>query len=227
MPGCQGSFHSDPAAMPAHQLHEADAIRVRCCLCVGGVDGFHCLRASCLVAERTIEDGNIIIDCLRDPHHRDVVIDLLRAPEDLHGPTMCPIATDHKVVRDFLLLEDLGNIHAWRIPAVADQDCTTTIVDVLDHLRGELYPIARGRHALVTTLASEDIGHTIGRERHHNLADDRIEARAEATAGDNDGFAIGRVEVEMLTGPSEKHLVIDMATVVALVRAHEGLCSPR
>mmetsp|Transcript_105211 Transcript_105211/g.304322 ORF Transcript_105211/g.304322 Transcript_105211/m.304322 type:complete len:281 (-) Transcript_105211:4894-5736(-) len=227
MPRRQRGLHRDPAAMPAHELHEPDAIRARGGLGVGGVDSLHCFGARGLVAEGPVQNGDVVVNCLRHANDRTIVVDLVGALEDLHGATVGSVASDDEELGDLLLLQDLCDVD-WRwIPAVADQDRATPVMDVLHNLRRQFHPLLRLRHPLVPTLASEDVRHAVHRQGHDDFADDRVQARAQAAASHDHSGARRRVEMELRPGTAQQHLVVHVPAIVALVQSHEGLVRPR
>mmetsp|Transcript_59549 Transcript_59549/g.169363 ORF Transcript_59549/g.169363 Transcript_59549/m.169363 type:complete len:276 (-) Transcript_59549:2319-3146(-) len=218
--------HREVSAVPPHELHEAYAVRVARCLHVGAADGLERLAAGRVEAEGPVKHVDVVVDGLGHAHDRNLVANLLRALESVHGARLGAVSANDKVLRDVHLLERLCNVDMLRVAPVAHQNGPALHVDVLDGVRRQLHPLLRLYHALVASDAPKDVWHAVTGERHDDLPNDRVQPWAKSTTSDNHRGTLRRVKVQDLARAASQHLVVDVAAVVALVEARDRLRGP-
>mmetsp|Transcript_47386 Transcript_47386/g.151075 ORF Transcript_47386/g.151075 Transcript_47386/m.151075 type:complete len:348 (+) Transcript_47386:3-1046(+) len=133
----------DEAAAAAHELHQADAIRVGRGLHIRGLDGLGCLRRGRIEAEARIEQADVVVDCLGNADDRTLVLNLLHGVEGLHRPLVGSIAAEDEVLPNIFAGEGFGDLDVGGVAAVAHEDGSALCVDVLNALAGELDPRVR------------------------------------------------------------------------------------
>mmetsp|Transcript_59552 Transcript_59552/g.169406 ORF Transcript_59552/g.169406 Transcript_59552/m.169406 type:complete len:359 (-) Transcript_59552:2319-3395(-) len=222
----QGPVHGNEPAVPAHQLHEPNAVCVAGGLHVRRCDRLLGLRARRVEAEGPVHDRDVVVDGLGHAHDRNLVANLLRALESVHGARLGAVSANDKVLRDVHLLERLCNVDMLRVAPVAHQNGPALHVDVLDGVRRQLHPLLRLYHALVASDAPKDVWHAVTGERHDDLPNDRVQPWAKSTTSDNHRGTLRRVKVQDLARAASQHLVVDVAAVVALVEARDRLRGP-
>mmetsp|Transcript_22311 Transcript_22311/g.76375 ORF Transcript_22311/g.76375 Transcript_22311/m.76375 type:complete len:227 (-) Transcript_22311:3889-4569(-) len=187
----------DVAAVPTHELHHADAVRVRDRLHVRRLHGLERLGAGGVETEGLVHHRHVVVDRLRDADDRALVVDFEEAVEGLHGALVSAVATQHEVLLHVAILQDIGHVEVQRVPSVADQHGATLHVAVLDQLRGELQPIIRLHDTFEAASDTVDLAHTVGPEGVDHLANDRVQPGADASAAHHEGAGGGVAGVEV------------------------------
>mmetsp|Transcript_12841 Transcript_12841/g.33934 ORF Transcript_12841/g.33934 Transcript_12841/m.33934 type:complete len:351 (-) Transcript_12841:510-1562(-) len=209
----QGGGGRNPPTVPAHELHQADAVRVGRRLHVRGVDGLPRLRARGVEPEAPVQQLDVVVDGLWHTDHGALVTDLGHRREDLHRALVRAIAAQHEVLADTHLLQSLRHVAMVRVPAVADEHRAASQVDVLHQIWRQLDPVLRLNDALVAADDTVDVPHAIAPQCEDNLADDGVQTWADAAAAHDrstGGRVIG-VEVEELARASPDHLAVGYA----------------
>mmetsp|Transcript_59550 Transcript_59550/g.169377 ORF Transcript_59550/g.169377 Transcript_59550/m.169377 type:complete len:223 (-) Transcript_59550:1298-1966(-) len=106
----QGPVHGNEPAVPAHQLHEPNAVCVAGGLHVRRCDRLLGLRARRVEAEGPVKELDVVVDRLGHAHHGTLVADSRHLLERGHGPLVSAITPKHKKLPDVPPLEDLGNL---------------------------------------------------------------------------------------------------------------------
>mmetsp|Transcript_25124 Transcript_25124/g.72409 ORF Transcript_25124/g.72409 Transcript_25124/m.72409 type:complete len:229 (-) Transcript_25124:2545-3231(-) len=228
MPRREGRRGSDPAAMPTHELDQADAVRVGRGLDVGGVDGPERLRARGVEAEGPVNQLHIVVDGLRHANHCAFVVDLQQAVEGLHRALVRAVAAQYKVLADVLGRQRLRNLGVRRIAAVAHEDATAFVVDILHPLLRELDPSLGLDRALEATDDAVHLPHAICPQHLDQLADHGVQARADAAAcDDRRGEAVlGRVPMQHPARPTPQELEVLAAARIIDAPLGERLGAP-
>mmetsp|Transcript_105212 Transcript_105212/g.304337 ORF Transcript_105212/g.304337 Transcript_105212/m.304337 type:complete len:556 (-) Transcript_105212:521-2188(-) len=218
IPGRQACIHGDKAAMPPHELHQANAISIASRLGVSGLHSLQCLGTRRVEAEGPVEHGDVVVDGLRDADDGALPAELLHCLVSVVGATVRTVAADDKVLPDSLRLED-GRLHVhWRVAPIACQHGAAQVMDVA-HRRGrQLHPTLRVDDAFVASSNPINLLNTVDGQHLDNLAYDGVETGAQAAASDDGGHHIAGIEVQRLSGACRQHLVVRLR--VRLVEEH-------
>mmetsp|Transcript_56997 Transcript_56997/g.133686 ORF Transcript_56997/g.133686 Transcript_56997/m.133686 type:complete len:218 (-) Transcript_56997:1459-2112(-) len=216
-------MQGNETAMPTHELHQANAVRVARGLHVGGINRLLRLTAGSVEAERPVEDGDVIVNGLRYTNHGNLVANLLGTREGLERARLRAIATNHEVLLDILLLQSLGNFHVCRVATITDKDGASFLVDVLHNIRRQGHPSVGLHHAFVASPAAVNVLYTVPGQSHHQLANHGVQARAQASTCDDHGRACTWSKVQNLPRAAAQELEVGTAPVITTVVAHERL----
>mmetsp|Transcript_21555 Transcript_21555/g.59835 ORF Transcript_21555/g.59835 Transcript_21555/m.59835 type:complete len:411 (+) Transcript_21555:612-1844(+) len=140
VPGRQDRLHGDPAAVPAHQLHQADAVGVCSGLHVCRVDGLHRLCTRSVKAKASVQHLDVVVDRLRHADDGTLVTYPRHLVEAFHCPLVRAIPAEHEELPDIPSPHHLRYLRGGRIAAIADQDAAPKHVDVLHDLLLEIDP---------------------------------------------------------------------------------------
>mmetsp|Transcript_25418 Transcript_25418/g.80175 ORF Transcript_25418/g.80175 Transcript_25418/m.80175 type:complete len:392 (-) Transcript_25418:786-1961(-) len=214
--------------MPAHELDEAYAVRVRRRLHVRGVDGLLRLLGRGVEAEGPVYERDVVVDGLGHADDGALVADLRHRLEGLHRALVRAVAPEHEVLPDLPLLQGLRDLRVRRVPAVAHEHAAAQHVDVLHVVLRELLPAVVHDAALVAADDAVDLLHPVRVQHLHDLADHGVEAGAEAAAGDDGrgGAGLLGVEVDDAARPPPEELQVLAGRGVGGVPALEGLRAP-
>ena len=199
----QRGVAGDETGMPAHQLHDADAVGTRRGLDGDRVDEVGRLRERALEAEGLVGVGQIVVDRLGDPDDRDVQT----APADRRGQVRRgahpPVTTDDEQrvhpAQDQAVDHFLGLLPAAR----AAQDGAAGVVYLADPIRCQLLGVVavRGRQPAEPVAEAEDPPHAVVHgEFLDDAPDDVVEPRAQPAAGHHARRDAGGVEVDLPAG---------------------------
>mmetsp|Transcript_68995 Transcript_68995/g.224939 ORF Transcript_68995/g.224939 Transcript_68995/m.224939 type:complete len:416 (-) Transcript_68995:2721-3968(-) len=218
----------DPTAMSAHEFDQADAVRICRRLDICRVDGAQCLRACRFEAEGSVQDLDVVVDCLWHSHHCALVSDLRHLDETRHCTRVSAIASEHEVLSDVSPLHDLCDLRVWRVAAVTDQYAAALHVDILDILRRELNPLIFPNEAEVAANDTIDSLNSVCEQHLGELTNHSVQARAQASACDNRCAHAGlpRIEVQHLACSSPQELHVAPARCLFGAVPLEGLCAP-
>mmetsp|Transcript_133084 Transcript_133084/g.315456 ORF Transcript_133084/g.315456 Transcript_133084/m.315456 type:complete len:224 (+) Transcript_133084:2430-3101(+) len=219
-------MQGNKTAMPTHELHQANAVRVARGLHVGGINRLLRLTAGSVEAERPVEDGDVIVNGLGHTHHGTLVADLLHGFEGLHGALVRAIASQDEELSHLAALHHLGDLRVRGVAAVADQDAAPQLVDVLHGLRGELHPMLILHTALVAPDDAVDGLAAVRPKDLHDLTDDVVQAWAQATTSDNGGrhLRILRIKVDVARWSGPLKLKVGAWSRISCAGAIERLC---
>mmetsp|Transcript_105813 Transcript_105813/g.329908 ORF Transcript_105813/g.329908 Transcript_105813/m.329908 type:complete len:299 (-) Transcript_105813:358-1254(-) len=156
------------------------------------------------------------------------MVDLCHGLEALHGARVGAVPTEHEVLPDVVLGQDLRDLRVRGVPAVAHEDAAPRLVDVLHVVLREFHPLVLQHSTLEAPDDAVDLLHAVVVQHLDKLADHVVEAGAQAAAGD-DGRRAARllgVEVDLPLRPAALHLEVRPHLRVAAAPAVEGLRGP-
>mmetsp|Transcript_59548 Transcript_59548/g.169358 ORF Transcript_59548/g.169358 Transcript_59548/m.169358 type:complete len:267 (-) Transcript_59548:692-1492(-) len=208
--GSQACVLRDESAVPTHELHESNAVLVASRLYICGINGLPGFSARGVKAEGPVKQRNVVVDSLGNCNDGALIALGLHHLVHVVCAKVRAIAADDEVRADAHADQMLRLLILRWIPAVAHEDRAAQVVDALHDLRRQLQPVGRVHDALVAALDAPDLLHSVHVEHHHELAHDRVQARAEAAAGDDRRHDALGVKVQQGGGPSTEHVVVRM-----------------
>mmetsp|Transcript_2758 Transcript_2758/g.7119 ORF Transcript_2758/g.7119 Transcript_2758/m.7119 type:complete len:363 (-) Transcript_2758:2110-3198(-) len=216
---CYRCHGRDPSAVPAHELHQADAVGVGRRLHVRRVNGLFCLRTCGVESKAPVEQLDVVVDGLWYAYYSALVADLRHRLEGSHGTLVRPVPAQNEELPDIPLAHHLGNALVWRVATVTHQDAPSAHVDVLHRLWRQVDPVLLLVKALVSATNAVDGLDPIRVQHQGKLTDDIVEARAQATAGDHrrSHVRLRRVEMQGLPRTSALQLQVRNRRVAGLL----------
>mmetsp|Transcript_79013 Transcript_79013/g.169306 ORF Transcript_79013/g.169306 Transcript_79013/m.169306 type:complete len:318 (+) Transcript_79013:537-1490(+) len=217
-----------PTAMASHQLHQTNAVRVCRRLAIGGVDRPHGFCTRSVEPEGAIHQSDVVVDGFGYANHSALVPDLCHRFEALHRTLVSSVTAENKILPDVVALQGLRYLRVGRIPAVAHEDAAALHMDVLHGVVRQFDPPVVLHATLIAPDNAINLLHTVGVQHLHDLADDTIQARAEAATSDNCRCGAWFLGVEMyhLGGSTAHHLQVGARGGVGSAMPFEDLRCP-
>ena len=119
-------------------------------------------------------------------------------------PAQRAVAADGEEQADVHAVERVHDLPGVLVAARGAEDGAAVLVDAADGRRVQLDRdvAVAGGEPLVAVAEAEDVAHpVVVVEAEHDRADDVVEPRAEAAAGDDAALELGRVEVDLRARP--------------------------
>mmetsp|Transcript_133087 Transcript_133087/g.315489 ORF Transcript_133087/g.315489 Transcript_133087/m.315489 type:complete len:442 (+) Transcript_133087:641-1966(+) len=203
----QARVQGDEARVPPHQLHQAHAVGVAGRLHVSGLDGALCFHTRRVEAEGAVEHRDVVVDGLGDPHHRAVPVLRHHEVGALVGAPVRAVPADDEMRAHPHVHQHLHLLLLCGVAPIADQNGPAHRVDVLHIVGRQLHPHLRLDNSLVASTDAIDLVHPVLCQHHHQLANHRVQARAQAPASYHRRDHVLRREMQRRPCPSQRHLI--------------------
>mmetsp|Transcript_39509 Transcript_39509/g.86293 ORF Transcript_39509/g.86293 Transcript_39509/m.86293 type:complete len:574 (-) Transcript_39509:127-1848(-) len=182
VPRGSDSLDRDEPGMPAHDLHNAQAVGIASGFHVGSIDSLCGLGDRSVESKGEVQHRDVIVDGFGDACDRALVVEPLHLRESLHCAHVCAVPADDVDVVDALLLIHLGHLDVRRVTAIGDQEAATASVDLVDYVGVQLDPLFWLHDALVAAYNPKNLPRPVLPEHQNYLPDHRVQTRAKASA---------------------------------------------
>ena len=181
-----------------------DAARLDVC----GIDDFLGLLDCSEVTERAVDVLHIVVDGLGNSDDRDLELAALDFFDDGVGAALGAVATDGEQDIDAALLKEVDDDIGADRAARGTQQGATELVNAVDDLgvQPQRCGGSFGRKSRIAVANSQNCRDAVVvMQLKINGSDDIVQARTQATAGDDGNLGLGRFEEELLAraGPLE------------------------
>mmetsp|Transcript_105212 Transcript_105212/g.304335 ORF Transcript_105212/g.304335 Transcript_105212/m.304335 type:complete len:889 (-) Transcript_105212:6713-9379(-) len=229
IPGRQACIHGDKAAMPPHELHQANAISIASRLGVSGLHSLQCLGTRRVEAEGPIQDVEVVLHGLRDRDDRALVATIEQELLDVDAPAVRAVSADDEELADAPGLQGCGHLLGGWVAAVVHEHAAALHVDVLHDLGRQIDPGLWFHATVVAALDTIDGLNAVGPQHVAEFADHIVQTRTKPTARHDGGRHawLSRVEVQQLPWRRPAQLQVGSSLRLRSVVAGERLRVPR
>ncbi len=199
----QRGVTGDEPRMPPHHLQQADAVVGAGRLDVGAANRLGGGGGGALEAEAAIDEVDVVVDRLGDPHHGDRQLAPLDLADQLGRPPQRPVAADDEQRPDAHLLQLVDHLAGILAAARGAEDGPAQVVDRADHRRREPQRLVPepGDDPFEAVAKAEDLLHAVGvGQLEDQPAHDVVDAGTEPAAGHDPDPEGGRIEEQPIAG---------------------------